>query len=234
MALPKLQIPEYELVVPSTQEKIKYRPFLVKEEKILLLAMESENDQQINDALTTIVSECTFGAVDGRTAPVFDMEYVFLQVRSKSVGESVELNITCPDDGKTKVPVKIDLSEVLVQMNIEHTPEIELAGDIKLVMKYPTLFSTQKSDGDSDTEMVFKLMQGCISEIHFGEDVYKRIDISDKELDEFFESLTSNMLAKVQEFFETMPKLRHIIDVKNPKTKKNNEVLLEGLGDFFT
>jgi len=234
MALPKLQIPEYELVVPSTQEKIKYRPFLVKEEKILLLAMESENDGQINEALTNIVSECTFGAVDGRTAPVFDMEYVFLQVRGKSVGESVELNITCPDDGKTKVPVKVDLSEVAVQMSVDHTTEIELTDDIKIVMGYPTLFSTQKSDGDSDTEMVFKLMQGCISEIHFGEDVYKRIDISDKELDEFFGSLTSDMLAKVQEFFETMPKLRHIIDVKNPKTKKKNEVMLEGLGDFFT
>lgn len=234
MALPKLQIPEYELVVPSTQEKIKYRPFLVKEEKILLLAMESENDSQINEALTNIVSECTFGAIDGRTAPVFDMEYVFLQVRGKSVGETVELNITCPDDGKTKVPVKVDLSEVSVQMSIEHNSEIELTDDIKLIMGYPTLFSTQKGEGDSDTEMVFKLMQGCISEIHFGEDVYKRIDISDKELDEFFGSLTSDMLAKVQEFFETMPKLRHIIDVKNPKTKKKNEVMLEGLGDFFT
>lgn len=234
MALPKLQIPEYELVVPSTQEKVKYRPFLVKEEKILLLAMESEDDRQINDALTNIVSECTFGAVDGRTAPVFDMEYIFLQVRGKSVGETVELNLTCPDDGKTKVTVKVDLSEVSVQMSVDHTTEIELADDIKLVMGYPTLFSTQKSDDDSDTEMVFKLMQGCISEIHFGEDVYKRIDISDKELDEFFGSLTSEMLAKVQEFFETMPKLRHIIDIKNPKTKKKNEVLLEGLGDFFT
>ena len=234
MALPKLKIPEYELVVPSTQEKIKYRPFLVKEEKVLLLAMESEDDRQINDALTNIVSECTFGAVDGRTAPVFDMEYIFLQVRGKSVGESVELDIICPDDGKTKVPVKVDLSEVAVQMSVEHKLEIELADDIKLIMGYPTLSSTQKSDDDSDTETVFKLMQGCISEIHFGDDVYKRIDISEKELDEFFGSLTSDMLAKVQEFFETMPKLRHIIDVKNPKTKKKSEVLLEGLGDFFT
>tara|TARA_Y100000361_G_scaffold128942_1_gene124117 strand:- start:496 stop:1200 length:705 start_codon:yes stop_codon:yes gene_type:complete len=234
MALPKLKIPEYELVVPSTQEKIKYRPFLVKEEKVLLLAMESEDDRQINDALVNTVSECTFGSVDGRSAPVFDMEYVFLQVRSKSVGESVELNITCPDDGKTKVPVKVDLSEVAVQMSVDHKAEIELTDDIKLVMGYPTLYSSQKVDGDSDTETVFKLMQGCISEIHFGDDVYRKVDISNKELDEFFGSLTSEMLAKVQEFFETMPKLRHIIDVKNPKTKKKNEVMLEGLGDFFT
>ena len=139
MALPKLQIPEYELVVPSTQEKIKYRPFLVKEEKVLLLAMEGEDDRQINDALTNIVSECTFGAVDGRTAPVFDMEYIFLQVRGKSVGETVELNLTCPDDNKTKVSVKVDLSEVAVQMSVDHTPEIELTDDIKIVMGYPTL-----------------------------------------------------------------------------------------------
>ena len=202
MALPKLQIPEYELVVPSTQEKIKYRPFLVKEEKVLLLAMESEDDRQINDALTSIVSECTFGIFDGEQHQYLIWS-MFFQVRSKSVGESVELSITCPDDGKTKVPVKVDLSEVDVQMSVDHKAEIELADDIKLVMGYPTLSVRQKVDGDSDTEMVFKLMQGCISEIHFGDDVYK-VDISKKELDEFFGSLTSEMLAKVQEFFETM------------------------------
>jgi hypothetical protein len=233
MALPKLQIPEYELVVPSTQEKIKYRPFLVKEEKVLLLAMESENNKTINDALCNIVSDCTFGAIDGKSSPVFDIEYIFLQIRGKSVGESVELSVLCPDDGTTRVPVRVDLSEVGVQMSVDHTNEIELSDDIKMIMSYPTLFSTQMDEG-SDTETVFKLMQGCISEIHFGEDVYQRIDISEKELDEFFGSLTSEMLAKVQNFFETMPKLRHIIDVKNPKTKKKNEVMLEGIGDFFS
>ena len=196
--------------------------------------MESEDDRQINDALVKIVNDCTFNSIDGRNTPVFDIEYIFLQIRSKSVGESIELSVTCPDDNKTKVPVSVNLSEINVQMSVDHKREIEIADDIKIVMEYPTLFSTQKDDDDSDTEAVFKLMQGCISEIHFGDDLYNRVDISKKELDEFFGSLTSDMLAKVQEFFETMPKLRHIVDVKNPKTKKKSEVMLEGLADFFT
>ena len=234
MALPRINNPTYELDLPSTGEKIKFRPFLVKEQKVLMMAQDGKKDSEIAETMGQLVSSCTYGKVKPDTSPMFDMEYVFLQVRSKSVGESVELNITCPDDGKTKVPVKVDLSEVAVQMSVDHKAEIELTDDIKLVMGYPTLYSSQKVDGDSDTETVFKLMQGCISEIHFGDDVYRKVDISKKELDEFFGSLTSEMLAKVQEFFETMPKLRHIIDVKNPKTKKKNEVMLEGLGDFFT
>ena len=234
MALPKLQTPEYELVLPSTQETIKYRPFLVKEEKILLLAMESEDNKQINESIGKIIKECTFGELDAKTLPVFDLEYAFLQIRSKSVGETVDVTVTCPDDEKTKVGVKVDLSEVGVQMSVDHSNIIELTDDIKMIMSYPTLYSSTANEGDSDTEIVFKLMQGCISEIHFGEDIYRDVDITKKELDEFFDSLTSEMLAKVQEFFETMPKLRHIIDVKNPKTKKKNEVMLEGLGDFFS
>ena len=234
MALPKLQIPEYDLVLPSTQETIRYRPFLVKEEKILLLAMESDDNKQVNDSISRIISECTFGELDARKIPVFDLEYAFLQIRSKSVGETVDIKVTCPDDGKTKVSIKLDLSEVGVQMSVDHTNVIELTDDIKIIMSYPTLFSSSANEGESDTEAVFKLMQSCISEIHFGDDVYRDVDISKKELDEFFDSLTSDMLAKVQEFFETMPKLRHIIDVKNPKTKKKNEVMLEGLGDFFS
>ena len=198
MALPKLKIPEYELVVPSTQEKIKYRPFLVREEKILLMALENDDQNSVSNALSTIVTECTFGNIDGETAPVFDAEYIFLQ------------------------------------MSVDHTNEIELTDDIKMFMKYPTLSSLDGFDEKDETESTLKMMQSCVDEIHFGDDVYRKVDISKKELDEFFGSLTSEMLAKVQEFFETMPKLRHIIDVKNPKTKKKNEVMLEGLGDFFT
>lgn len=233
MALPKLQAPEYELVVPSTQETVKYRPFLVKEEKILLLAMESENDKQINDAIGNIVSECTFGAIDARVAPVFDLEYAFLKIRGKAVGETSTITITCPDDGTTKVDVDVDLNEVEVQMSVNHSKEVVLSDEVKLIMQYPTLYTGARSS-DSDTETVFSLMQECIAEIHFGDDVYAKIDISKKEMDEFFGSLTTDMLEKVQEFFETMPKLRHILDVKNPKTKKKSEVLLEGIGDFFS
>ena len=233
MALPKLKVPEYELVVPSTQEKIKYRPFLVREEKILLMAMESDEPNSVSNALSTIVTECTFGSVDSSTAPVFDAEYIFLQVRSKSVGETATISILCPDDGKTRVDVTVDYSEVGVQMSVDHTNEIELTDDIKMFMKYPTLSSLDGFDEKDETESTLKMMQSCVDEIHFGDDVYRRVDMSDKELSEFFDDMTTEMFGKVQEFFTTMPKLRHILDIKNPKTKKKSEYMLEGLADFF-
>lgn len=233
MALPKLKIPEYELVVPSTQEKIKYRPFLVKEEKVLLIAMESEEPNSVSNALSSIVTDCTFGAVDGFAAPVFDAEYIFLQVRSKSVGETATLSVICPDDGKTRVNVKINYSEVGVQMSVDHTNEIQLTDDIKMFMRYPTLNSFDSFDEKDETESTLKMMQSCVDEIHFGDDVYRRVDMSDKELSEFFDDMTTDMFSRVQEFFSTMPKLRHILDIKNPKTKKKSEYMLEGLADFF-
>ena len=235
MALPKLTTPEYTLVVPSTGEEIKYRPFLVKEEKILLIALESEDQNQINDAVLNIVSECTFGKISGTDTPIFDMELAFVRIRGKSVGEKITLSLLCPDDEKTRVSYDLNLDDVDVHMTDDHTNVVELTDDISLVMKYPTVkdsYSISDDEG-SQTVKIFDMLKRCIVEIHDGEEVHNVIDVSKKELTEFFESMTQQQFEVLQEFFNTMPKLRHAIEVKNPKTKKKNEILLEGLGDFF-
>ena len=235
MALPKLVTPEYSMVVPSTGEEIKYRPFLVKEEKILLMALETEDQNQISDAVLNIVSECTFGKITGTDTPVFDMELAFVRIRGKSVGEKVTLNLLCPDDEKTRVPYELDLNDVDVHMTEDHTNIVELNDDISLVMNYPTVKDTYDvaSDNESQTIKIFDMLKRCIVEIHDGEEVHNVIDVSKKELTVFFESMTQPMFEKLQKFFESMPKLRHVVEVKNPKTKKKNEIMLEGLGDFF-
>ena len=235
MTLPKLVTPEYSMVVPSTGEKIKYRPFLVKEEKILLMALETEDQNQISDAVLNIVSECTFGKITGTDTPVFDMELAFIRIRGKSVGEKVTLNLLCPDDEKTRVPYELDLNDVDVHMTEDHTNIVELNDDISLVMNYPTVKDTYDvaSDNESQTIKIFDMLKRCIVEIHDGEEVHNVIDVSKKELTVFFESMTQPMFEKLQKFFESMPKLRHAVEVKNPKTKKKNEIMLEGLGDFF-
>ena len=235
MTLPKLVTPEYSMVVPSTGEEIKYRPFLVKEEKILLMALETEDQNQINDAVLNIVSECTFGKISGADTPVFDMELAFVRIRGKSVGEKVTLNLLCPDDEKTRVPYELDLNDVDVHMTEDHTNIVELNDDISLVMNYPTVKDTYDvaSDNESQTIKIFDMLKRCIVEIHDGEEVHNVIDVSKKELTVFFESMTQPMFEKLQKFFESMPKLRHVVEVKNPKTKKKNEIMLEGLGDFF-
>ena len=236
MALPKLTTPEYTLVVPSTGEEIKYRPFLVKEEKILLIALESEDQNQINDAVLNIVSECTFGKISGTDTPIFDMELAFVRIRGKSVGEKVTLNLLCPDDEKTRVSYDLNLDDVDVHMTDDHTNIVELTDKIKLIMKYPTMMDVTQvktDDKKSDIEQVFDILKTCIAEVHHGDDITNIIDVSPKDLDEFFESMTQQQFELLQEFFNTMPKLRHVINVKNPKTKKKNEILLEGLGDFF-
>ena len=235
MALPKLVTPKYSMVVPSTGEEIKYRPFLVKEEKILLMALETEDQNQINDAVLNIVSECTFGKISGADTPVFDMELAFVRIRGKSVGEKVTLNLLCPDDEKTRVPYELDLNDVDVHMTEDHTNIVELNDDISLVMNYPTVKDTYDvaSDNESQTIKIFDMLKRCIVEIHDGEEIHNVIDVSKKELSVFFESMTQPMFEKLQKFFESMPKLRHVVEVKNPKTKKKNEIMLEGLGDFF-
>ena len=237
MALPKLITPEYTLVIPSTGEEIKYRPFLVKEEKILLIAIESEDQNQINDAILNVVSECTFGKISGTNTPVFDMELAFIRIRGKSVGEKIALSLLCPDDKKTKVSYNLNLDDVDVHMTDDHTNVVELTNDISLVMKYPTVKDsytiTDDDDEEPQTVKIFDMLQRCIVEIHDGEKVHNVVDISKKELTEFFESMTQQQFELLQKFFNTMPKLRHIINIKNPKTKKKNEILLEGLGDFF-
>ena len=233
MALPKLNTPVYTLELPSTGNELKYRPFLVKEEKILLIAMESDDEKQINEAVMNIVNECTFGEIGDPDTPLFDLEYVFLRIRGKSVGEEVSLSVICPDDEKTRVNVKLNLEDVGIQMTEDHTNIVQLTDKISLVMKYPTLNATMGYDALSDTEKVFAMMENCVYEIHDGENVHNIVDISKKELVDFFDSMTQDQFVKVQEFFNTMPKLRHIVQVKNPKTKKKNEVLLEGISDFF-
>ena len=234
MALPKLETPAYTLNLPSTDEEIKFRPFLVKEQKRLMMAQESDDSTQTIDAITRLISDCTFNKLDGNNIAMFDAEYVFLQVRSKSVGSKVELNVTCPDDKKTRVPHTIDLDEINVSMFDDHTNEIQLTENIKVIFKYPLLSSfTKYSTKSSTSDMIFKLIEECIEEVHFKEEITNRVDMSDKDLTEFIESLSTDQFMKMTKFFETMPRLRHTIEVKNPKTEVTSEVMLEGIQSFL-
>jgi hypothetical protein len=233
MALPKLEAPIYELELPSTGEKIKYRPFLVKEQKTLMIANESEDDKQIQNALASIVSECTFGAVDPHEVPMFDIEFLFLRIRGKSVGETVTLNVLCPDDEKTRVEVKVNLEDIQVQLTATHTNEVSINDNIKVFMRYPTLNDMTDIVGTNNVEDIFTMVKRCINEVHDGENIYHKIDMSDKELDEFILNLPSKIFEQLGEFFETMPKVLHVMKVKNPKTKKTGEVVIEGIQSFF-
>ena len=236
MALPKLTTPTYELEVPSTDEKIKYRPFLVKEEKILLMAMESKDNAQIINAVKDIVLSCTFEKVDVSTMPMFDMEYIFLNIRAKSVGEVSKLKLLCPDDKKTYADVELDLTEVKVQVDDNHTNKIELTDDMGMIMTYPTIDSFLESGIETiNANNMLDVIGSCVLQIYEnnGEKVYQAKDQTKKELTEFIESMNSGQFKKLQSFFDTMPKLKHTIKVKNPKTKKTNDVTLTGLNDFF-
>ena len=237
MALPKLTTPEYMITLPSTGEEIKFRPFLVKEEKVLLIALESEEESTINDAIMNIVNECTFGQSGFVDTPLFEIEYLFINIRGKSIGDVVKVSVTCPDDNETQVDVEIELDKINVLVDDEHTNIIDLNDDIKMVMSYPTTQTTKvltsRKEGVSDTEASFDLLQNCVAEIHDGDTIYNKADISSKEMTEFFESMNQDMLEKINKFFDTMPKVKHIMKVKNPKTKKTSEVTLEGLADFF-
>ena len=234
MALPKLNTPTYELELPSTGEIIKYRPFLVKEQKLLLIAQESGEEKQIANAMGELVNSCTFGKVNTKSAPMFDIEYLFLKIRGKSVGEKVKLNLICPDDGKTTVPYELNLEDVECQVQDDHSNEIQINEDIKIVFRYPLLNDLQNVKASAgDSEKTFHFMECCIDSIHSGDDVFQRIDIKDKELSNFIEQFTNEQFEKITQFFNTMPKLRHIVKVTNPKTKKKNEILLEGLESFL-
>ena len=234
MALPRVNNPTFELELPSTGEKIKYRPFLVKEQKILLIAQESKDDGQIANTISELVTACTFGKVDPKTAPMFDVEYIFLKVRTQSVGSKVEMVVTCPDDGKTTVPVKIDLDDINVTMTDDHTNEVMITDTIKLSFRYPILEDMMNIDADApEIERVLQIMSKCIQTFEYGDDVYQRGDVSEKEIEDFVGELTTSQFEKLVEFFNTMPKLRHVITVTNPKTKKKNEVVLEGLQSFL-
>mgnify|MGYP001196442167 CR=1 FL=1 len=232
--LPKLDNPTYELELPSTGEIVKYRPFLVKEQKVLMLAMESEKANQMKETMAQLISTCTFEQIDPYKVPMFDIEYMFLQIRGKSAGETVELSVICPDDEKTSTTIKINLSEVGVQMKNEHTNEIEVTDSIKIIMRYPSLndYSTLDTD-QGNAQALFSMLDNCIEEIHEGDKIHHKVDISEGELTEFIDSLPSDVMEKIGEFFESMPKLQHVVKVKNPKTKKTRELKVEGLQSFL-
>jgi hypothetical protein len=235
MPLPKLVAPTYELELPSTGQKIKYRPFLVKEEKILLLAMESEDEKQMISAVQTILKNCIQTKVKVDDLSIFDIEYLFLNIRAKSVGEEIELNVTCPDDGETVVPVSINVEDVKVQKSDDHQRIISLTDNISLVMKYPSMemFVQTNFTGNMKAEDVFELASSCIDQVVEGEEVYEVKSFSKKEINDFLDSLDTSQFLQVQKFFETMPKLSHTVTVTNPNTKKDNEVVIEGLASFF-
>jgi len=236
MALPKLTTPTYELEVPSTDEKVKYRPFLVKEEKILLMAMESGENKEIVQAVKDIVTECTFGKLNLGTMPMFDVEYLFLNIRSKSVGEISKLNVLCPDDKKTYASVEVNLSEIKVQVDDGHTNKIELTDEMGIIMTYPTIDSFNETGIQTITASnMLEVIGNCVLQIYEekGEKVYEAKDQTKKELTDFIESMNTSQFKKLQKFFDTMPKLKHEITVKNPKTKKESKITLMGLNDFF-
>ena len=234
MALPKLKTSEYTLTLPSTQEEIKYRPFLVKEQKILMIAQESEEEKQISDAIGTLVLNCTFDALDANTAPMFDIEYVFLQLRAKSAGAKVKINILCPDDEKTRIDVEVNLEEINVQRSVEHTQEIDITKDIKLKLRYPMLKDLRGLSNDfGDFEKAMIMIYECTENVINGEEIIHRIDMTQDEITEFIDSFNTEQFEEVMKFFETMPKLRHVVDITNPKTKVKSEVLLEGLETFL-
>tara|TARA_A100001011_G_scaffold130396_1_gene137413 strand:- start:2357 stop:3064 length:708 start_codon:yes stop_codon:yes gene_type:complete len=234
MALPKLNTPTYELELPSTGEKIKYRPFLVKEQKILMMAQEGSDENEIAEAMGNLVSDCTFGKIDAKVSPMFDIEYIFLKVRGKSVGDKIELNVTCPDDEETSAPVTIDIEEIQVHMLEDHTNEVNISDDIKVVLRYPVLSDMKNVKASSNSvDRVFNVLNSCITSIHFGDDVYNKVDLTEKDINEFVDQFTSEQFDTMVKFFDTMPKMRHIVNVTNPKTKVTSEVVLEGLESFL-
>jgi len=236
MALPKLNVPTYELVVPSTDEKVKYRPFLVKEEKILLIAMESGENADLLQAVKDIVSQCTFGKLKLGDMPMFDVEYIFLQIRAKSVGEVSKLRVLCQDDMDTYADVEINLNDVKVQVDDNHRNKIELSDEMGVIMKYPTIdsFADNGIEEMKPSNMIDVIVT-CISQIYDkkGEEVYDSKDSTKEELVEFVEQMNTQQFQDVQKFFDTMPKLKHEITVLNPKTKIESKVVLSGLSDFF-
>ena len=234
MALPKLDTPTYTLELPSTGEEIKYRPFLVKEQKTLMILQESEDSKKdIYNALTTMVTDCTFNNVNVDRMPVFDFEYVFLKIRCKSVGETAELNILCPDDDETRVPVTINLDEIDVQVSDEHVNSVQVSDNISMILRWPTIKDVSNIGTDDIVDSTMKLLQTCITEVIDGDTVHRRSDFNSEELNEFIDSLPFECFEQIGNFFQTMPKLLHMVKLKNPKTNVESEVKLEGIDNFF-
>ena len=240
MPLPTIETPTYELKLPSSSKKIKYRPFLVKEEKILILALESKSQNEITNAVTDVLKKCILTrGIKVDDLPTFDIEYLFLNIRAKSIGEDIKLNVTCPDDGETKVPVTIYVDEIKVIKPKDHKIDIVLDDKMSLRMKYPSLNQFIESNFDTEDEAetivdkTFRVVADCMDTIFDGEDAWEAKDYSSQERLDFVQQLNSQQYKKVENFFSTMPKLSHTIEVVNPNTKEKGSVVLEGLADFF-
>ena len=238
MPLPTISTPTYELTLPSSNRKIKYRPFLVKEEKILILAMESQDSKAIARAVKDVISKCILSkGIKVEKLATFDIEYLFLNIRGKSVGEHIEVMVTCPDDGKTQVPMSINIDEIKVHKDEGHSTDIKLDDQYTLRMKYPSLSEFIKTNFDNVNEMkvddTFDLIAQCIDQVYTEEESWSHQECTKKELNDFVESLNSNQFKMVENFFETMPKLSHTIKVTNPNTKVDSEIKIEGLQSFF-
>jgi len=238
MPLPTIVTPTYELELPSTGKKVKYRPFLVKEEKLLVLALESEDTKQITTGIRTVLKNCiqTRG-VKVESLPTFDIEYLFLNIRGKSVGEDIEVNLIAPDDGETQVPVTINIDDIKIQKDESHTNKVKLDAQLVMEMKYPSLDEFIKNNFDfNDTvgmDQSFELIASCIDKIYNEEEVWSAADCTKKEMKDFLEQMNSMQFKEIETFFTTMPKLSHNITFTNPKTKVENTVVLEGLSSFF-
>lgn len=238
MPLPKISTPTYELELPSTEETIQFRPFLVREEKLLVLALESEDTKQITTAIKTVIKNCILTkGIKIESLPTFDIEYLFLNIRGKSVGEEVEVNVICPDDGDTTVTEKINIDDIKVIKNKDHTRTIKVDNNIAMDMKYPSLDQFIKSNfdlsKDSNVEQSFELIASCVDKIYTEDEVWTAADCTKKEISEFLDQMNSSQFKQIETFFETMPKLSHTLKIKNPVTGVESEVLLEGLSSFF-
>ena len=242
MPLPKINTPTYELTLPSNRKKVRYRPFLVREEKILVLALESEDQKQITDAIIQIIGDCLITKnIDVTKLPTFDIEYLFLNVRSKSVGESVEVNITCPDDGKTKVETSINIDDIKVVKSKDHKLIVQLDEKYSMKLKYPSLdqfiennFDFEMAEPNESVSAAMSMLSSCIDMIYDQEESWDASESTKEELDEFIDQLNTKQFQQVEEFFRTMPKLSHTLKVTNPQTGVESEVVLEGLASFFS
>ena len=236
MALPRIDTPTYQLTLPSTQEKIDYRPFLVKEQKIIMMAQESKDEKQIVRSMTDLISSCTFGKIDISNLPTYDVEYMFLKIRSKSAGETVELNLICPDDNKTKVPILIKLDDIKIKTSKKHSKDIRLDDTLTLRMKYPSMKEFIKSNFSVEgmkPEDTFDLIISCIEQVYSQDESWSASDCTKDEMNDFLDQLNSTQFKEIEMFFETMPRLSHTLKVKNPKTNVENDIKLEGLTAFF-
>ena len=238
MPLPKIATPTYELELPSTGQSIQYRPFLVKEEKLLVIALESDSTKQITTAIKSVIKNCVLTkGVKIEDLPTFDIEYLFLNIRGKSVGEDIEVNIVCPDDDETSVTVNVNLDDIQVIKSDDHTDKIKLDDKIMMQMKYPSLDQFIKNNFDiSDKNVMdqsFELIASCVDKIFTEDEVWTTSDCTKKEMNDFLEQMNSSQFKEIEAFFQTMPKLSHTIKVTNPNTKVESEVVLEGLASFF-